>query len=110
RVVFYVVGALGTLAYAYRELFARFVIPIHDYTVAEVQRPTDTTLTMSLEPAREPIAFAPGQFVFLMFGGERGWQRHPFSIASGPSDPRPALAVKAAGGFTQDLRHSLPPP
>jgi len=108
-VVFCVVGGLGTVAYAYRELFARFVIPIHDYTVAEVRRPTDTTLTMSLEPAREPIAFAPGQFVFLMFGGERGWQRHPFSIASGPSDPRLEVAIKAVGDFTEDLRDSLKP-
>jgi predicted ferric reductase len=109
QVVFYVIGAIGTLAYAYRELFARFVIPVYDYTVAEVRRPSPTTLTASLEPAREPLGFVPGQFVFLAFGGERGWQRHPFSIASAPSERRLEVAIKAVGDFTGDLHDSLAP-
>ena len=64
RVVFLVIGGVGILAYAYRAFLARFVIPIHDYTVAEVRRPNPATLEVSLDPAREPLGFVPGQFVW----------------------------------------------
>ena len=88
RVVFLVVGGIGIAAYLYRELLARYVIPIHDYLVADLQRPDETTLDDPLEPEGTPLAFAPGQFIFLAFGGPGGWQRHPFSVASAPSERR----------------------
>ena len=107
RVVFFTTGGIGIAAYLYRELFARFVIPIYDYTVADVRRPTDATLEVSLEPVRAPVSFRSGQFVFLELGGELGWQRHPFSVASAPSARRLELAIKAAGDYTRDLQDAL---
>jgi predicted ferric reductase len=107
RVAFFAVGGLGIAAYLYRELIARFVVPIHDYTVVDVRRPNETTVEASLEPTREPLAFRPGQFIFLAFGGENGWQRHPFSIASGPSERRLEVAIKAAGDYTRELHEGL---
>jgi predicted ferric reductase len=107
RVAFLVVGGIGIAAYLYRELLARYVIPIHDYLVAEVRRPDDTTLDVSLDPARAPLAFAPGQFIFLAFGGPGGWQRHPFSVASAPSESRLRVSIKAAGDYTSDLHNNL---
>ena len=77
-----IVGAAGTIAYLYRELLARYVIPIYDYTVADVRRPNKTTLGVTLAPVRKRLTFAPGQFVFLALGGSGGWQRHPFSVSS----------------------------
>jgi len=109
EVAFYVVGGVGIAAYLYRELLARYVIPVYDYTVAEVRRPSATTVEASLEPAREPLAFVPGQFVALALGGVHGWERHPFSIASGPSARRLEVAVKAAGDYTSELHGSLKP-
>jgi predicted ferric reductase len=109
RVVFFAVGGAGIVAYLYRELLARFVVPIHDYTVAEVRHPNDSTLEVSLEPLREPLTFVPGQFVVLAFGGASGWQRHPFSVASAPSSARLELGIKAAGDYTRALRDSLVP-
>ena len=94
----------GVAAYAYRELLARFVMPIYDYTVAEVRRPNDTTVEVSLDPEGDPLRFRPGQFVALAFGGEGGWQRHPFSVASAPSQRRLEVSIKAAGDYTRDLR------
>jgi predicted ferric reductase len=44
KAAYLVVGAIGIAAYLYRELLARFFIPVHDYYVAEVQRPNETTL------------------------------------------------------------------
>ncbi len=107
RVVFFVAGGTGILAYLYRELFARFVVPIHDYTVAEVRHPNGSTLEVSLEPAGQPLRFVPGQFVVAAFGGPTGWERHPFSVASDPSSPRLELGIKASGDYTSVLRDSL---
>jgi len=109
RVAFLVVGITGVAAYAYRELLARFVIPIYDYTVAEVRRPNDTTIDVSLDPEGDPLHFRPGQFIALAFGGEGGWQRHPFSVASAPSERRLRVSIKAAGDYTRDLRDKLQP-
>ena len=109
RVAFLVVGVTGIVAYAYRELLARFVIPIYDYTVADIRRPNDTTVEVSLEPKGDRLRFHPGQFVVLAFGGEGGWQRHPFSVASSPSDPRLEVSIKAVGDYTRDLRARLQP-
>jgi predicted ferric reductase len=108
--VFYgVVGGIGVLAYAYRELFARFVVPIHDYSVASVRRLSESTIDVELEPARSALSFVPGQFVFLAFGGRGGWQRHPFTVSSAPSARLLQVAIKALGDYTQALQKALLP-
>jgi predicted ferric reductase len=109
RVVFFAVGGVGVAAYLYRELFARFVVPIYDYRVADVRRPNDAMLEVSLDPVRVPIKFVPGQFVFLAFGGPDGWQRHPFSVASAPDERRLEVAIKAVGDYTRRLRDEIRP-
>jgi predicted ferric reductase len=109
RVTYLAVGATGAVAYAYRELFARFVIPAHDYTVSEVRRPNDSTTEVSLEPARDPLVFVPGQFVVLSFGGSAAWQRHPFSVASAPSARRLDVSIRAVGDYTRELHDKLRP-
>jgi predicted ferric reductase len=109
RVFFIIVGGVGIAAYVYREVFARFVIPIYDYTVAEVRRPSATVLDVVLEPAGKRLAFTPGQFVAIAFGGENGWQRHPFSIASAPHQHQLEVGIKAAGDYTSRLRDKLRP-
>jgi predicted ferric reductase len=107
RVLFFVVGGAGIAAYLYRELLARYVIPIYDYTVAEVRRPNPTSLEVALEPRGRKLSFTAGQFIELAFGGENGWQRHPFSIASGPGERRLEVGVKATGDYTEALREKL---
>jgi FAD binding domain-containing protein len=72
-------------------------------TVAEVRRPNDTTVEVSLDPEGDPLGFRPGQFVVLVFGGQGGWQRHPFSVASAPPERRLEVSIKAAGDYTRDL-------
>jgi predicted ferric reductase len=109
RVTYLAVGGTGIAAYAYRELFARFVMPVHDYTVSEVRRPNDTTTEVSLEPVRDPLAFVPGQFVVISFGGTGGWQRHPFSVSSSPSERRLDVSIKAVGDYTRALHDTLRP-
>lgn len=107
RGVYLTVGILGVAAYAYRELLARFVVPIYDYTVSAVTRLNETTMDVSLEPVSRPIAFNAGQFVFLAIGGAGGWQRHPFTVASAPTERRLDVSVKAVGDYTRDLYQQL---
>jgi predicted ferric reductase len=107
RVEFVIIGAVGIAAYGYRELLARFVVPIHDYTVARVQRLNEATIGVSLEPRREPLKFSPGQFIVLAFGGESGWERHPFTVASSPTVRRLDVAIKASGDYTSALQDWL---
>ena len=109
RVAFLVIGGVGIVAYIYRELLARFVIPIYDFRVAEVQRPNATTVDVSLEAVGRQLSFEPGQFVFLAFGGVDGWQRHPFSVASAPTGKRLEVSIRSAGDYTQDLHDKLQP-
>ena len=104
-----IVGGLGIAAYVYRELFARFVVPVYDYTVADVQRPDEATVDVFLRPAGRPLSFEPGQFIFLAFGGVDGWQRHPFSVASAPTQRLLEVSVKAVGDYTRDLHDKLKP-
>jgi predicted ferric reductase len=107
RVVFLAVGAVGIVAYLYRELLARYFVPIYDYTVADVQRLNQTTLGVTLASERTSLSFRPGQFVFLALGGAGGWERHPFSVSSSPSDPQLALTIKASGDYTHELYDKL---
>ncbi len=109
RLVFLIVGGLGALAYLYRELLARYFVPIYDYTVAEVRRPNKTALVVALAPVRKSLSFAPGQFVFLALGGAGGWERHPFSVSSAPNDRRVELTIKASGDYTRELYDGLRP-
>ena len=109
RAVFLTVGTVGVIAYAYRELFARYFVPIYDYTVEEVGRPNSATLDVVLAPVDKPLSFEAGQFVFLALGGPGAWERHPFSVSSAPSDPRVELTIKASGDYTRDLYDKLRP-
>ena len=107
RVTFLIIGSVGLAAYAYRELFARFVVPQYDYTVIDTERPNDTTLTVRLEPTRQQVSFVPGQFIFLSLGGPFGWQRHAFSVASAPSERILEVSIRSAGDFTRELHEEL---
>ena len=109
KVAYLVVGGIGIAAYVYRELLARFVVPVYDYTVADVQRPNEMTADVFLEPVGQPLTFEPGQFIFLAFGGVDGWQRHPFSVASAPAARRLEVSVRAVGDYTRDLHDKLKP-
>ena len=109
RVAFIVVGVIGVGAYVYRELFARYFVPIHDYTVGSVRRLNERTIEIVLDAVRAPLAFTPGQFIVLAFGSSTAWQRHPFSISSAPSDGRLEVTVKASGDYTGGLVDALRP-
>ena len=47
--------------------------------------------------------------MFLAVGGPGGWERHPFSVSSSPSNERVELTIKGAGDYTRELYDKLRP-
>ncbi len=109
RVGYLAIGGVGIAAYLYRELLARHVIHVYDYTVSRATQLTDNTLDVRLAPTGDALAYQPGQFLVVAFGGTFGWERHPFTIDSSPDDPYLELTIKASGDYTSTLLTGLTP-
>jgi predicted ferric reductase len=108
-VVFLLIGCTGVAAYLYRELLARYFVAIYDYAVSDVRRLNESTLEVDLSAQHDKLRFAPGQFVFLAFGGSGGWQRHPFTVSSGAQERHLRVTIKALGDYTGELGDQLRP-
>jgi predicted ferric reductase len=109
RVVYLTTGGIGIAAYLYRELLARHVIHVYDYTVSEATHLNGNTLDVRLAPTATPLVYQPGQFLMVAFGGTFGWERHPFTIDSSPGDPYLEVTIKASGDYTSMLHAGLTP-
>jgi predicted ferric reductase len=51
----------------------------------------------------------PGQFALVYIEAKDGWHRHPFTIASAPTERLLRVTVKALGDYTSSLRDLLEP-
>jgi predicted ferric reductase len=127
---YYLAGlaTLGIAAFGYRSLFGNVLVRRRKYRVVAVNRLDEFVTEIVMEPLERPLAFVPGQFVFVNFrslalrrelhpfdisvrrrvfsvhaGGIRN-QFHPFSITSAPGEPRLRITVKAVGDYTRALR------
>jgi predicted ferric reductase len=58
---FVAIGGIGLAFYLYRELLARYFVPLHDYQVAEVREAGAGIIEIALAPLGRPASFAPGQ-------------------------------------------------
>lgn len=105
-------GAIGAAAFFYREVFVRIGKRRHRYLVASVRDLGAKLLEISLNPKDIPIAFHPGQFVYVTFYSTNPQNQkthvpresHPFSIASAPEEKGIQLIIKVIGDFTQSLK------
>src|SRR5215471_12234196 len=86
RWTFVAIGGTGLAFYLYRELLARYFVPVYDYQVAQVHQAGAGITEVALAPLGRPAAFAPGQFAMLYLEAIDGWHRHPFTITSRPDD------------------------
>lgn len=104
-----VIGGVGLAFYLYRELLSRFFRSLHDYEVHEVRVVGDGVVEISLRPLGRPVDFVPGQFALVYIEAKDGWHRHPFTIASAPTEEVLRVTVKALGDYTSRLQDLLEP-
>jgi predicted ferric reductase len=106
---FVAVGATGLAFYVYRELLTRWFLSLHDYQIGSVTPVGAGIIEVTLRPLGKPMRFLPGQFAMVYLEGKDGWHRHPFTIASAPSEAVVRLTVKGLGDYTTRLGETLEP-
>jgi predicted ferric reductase/mono/diheme cytochrome c family protein len=121
-------ATFGMAAFAYRSLLGNVVVRRRPYRVTAVNRLDEVVTEIVMEPLKERLEYAPGQFVFVNFrslalseqfhpfdvsvrrqvfsirAGEVANQFHPFSITSAPHESSLRITVKAVGDYTRALR------
>ena len=103
------VGAVGIAFYVYRELLARYFVSLHDYQVEAVRALGGDLVEVALRPIGRSVDFVPGQFAMVYLEAKDGWHRHPFTIASAPSEEVLRVTVKALGDYTARLQELIEP-
>jgi predicted ferric reductase len=104
-----VIGGIGLAFYVYRELLSRYFRSLHDYEVDAVTPAGEGLVEIALRPLGRPVSFVPGQFALVYIEAKDGWHRHPFTIASAPTERVLRVTVKALGDYTSSLRSLLEP-
>ncbi len=94
------IGAVGVAFYLYRELLARYFVPLHDYVVDSVRRLDADLVEIMLRPLGRRLDFVPGQWAMLFLEARDGWHRHPFTISSAASERLLRVTIKALGNAT----------
>jgi predicted ferric reductase len=106
-------ATLGIAAFVYRSVLGSLLVHRRRYRVVGVNRLDENVTEFELEPLGKPLAFAPGQFVFVCFHSptlDRRFgpllrnQFHPFSITSAPNERTLRITVKAVGDYTRAMR------
>lgn len=104
-----IVTAAGVGAWIYRSGLGRSLVRRHYYRVAHVEPVHPLVNEVTLRPLEEPMAFSPGQLVFIGIDDEAVTRElHPFSITSAPGEQDLRLVVKAIGDYTTGLRDVAP--
>lgn len=109
RASYVVLGGVGLLFYLYRELLSRWFRSLHDYEVDTVSRVAEDLVEIALRPIGRAMTFRPGQFALVYIEAKDGWHRHPFTLASAPSEDRVRFTVKGLGDYTSSLSELLEP-
>lgn len=98
-------ATLGVAAFAYRSLLGNLLVRRRPYRVTAVNRLDEFVTEIVMEPRKRPLAFMPGQFLFVSFRAlALRNQFHPFSITAAPGEPELRITVKAVGDYTRALR------
>jgi predicted ferric reductase len=105
-------ATVGIAAFVYRSVLGNVLVRRLKYDVIAVKRLDEFVTEVVLEPRGRPLAFAPGQFLFVNFREPFSAQfppflrnqLHPFSITSAPGEPTLRITVKAVGDYTRALR------
>jgi predicted ferric reductase len=105
-------ATVGIAAFVYRSVLGNLLVRRRKHHVIAVSRLDEFVTEVVMEPRDQPLAFAPGQFLFVNFREPFSEQFppflrnqfHPFSITSAPGEPTLRITVKAVGDYTRALR------
>jgi predicted ferric reductase len=105
-------ATLGIAAFVYRSVLGNLLVRRRKYRVVAVTRLDEFVTEVVMKPRDRPLAYRPGQFLFVNFREPFSEQFprlfrnqfHPFSITSAPGEPTLRITVKAVGDYTRALR------
>lgn len=104
------VGGVGIAFYAYRELFARFLVRVHRYKVTAVEPiPGRDAQVITLAPQARPLRFVAGQWAIISIETKQGWSRNPFTISSSDRAGDLTITVKGLGDFSSSVDQLVQP-
>jgi predicted ferric reductase len=106
KIVWTALPLLAWGAWVYGRVARPWLLKRNPSRVVSVAPETPRVWTLTLEPPpKQPLAHAPGQFLFLRpHGSSIAAEEHPFSIASSPSsDGLFRLTIKESGDFTSTI-------
>lgn len=97
---------LGLALGFYRAFLSKYINRNLKYKVKSVVMLNKNVIEIELEPEGKVMDFLPGQFVFVIFFGDKiSRESHPFSISSPPDKNNLKLVIKSLGDFTENLRN-----
>lgn len=99
---------IGIVAFIYRSIMGRILIRKYQYRVDHVKLSAGNVTQLVMNPVNLPMAYKPGQFVFIrILGADKlgiGKEWHPFSISSSPKhDKQLRVSIKGLGDYTSKL-------
>lgn len=96
---------VGLGAWVYRALLFRPLAPRFRYRVSEVRQLPGGVVDFRLRPRDRRMLHEPGTFVFVNRPGAdgRGWELHPFSLSSSPTERDLRISAQRVGDFTNAL-------
>ena len=62
---------------------------------------------MEIQFRKPSFRYTPGQWIFMNVPAVSGWQWHPFTITSAPTDPFVSVHIRQVGDFTKRLGQVL---
>ncbi|MEQ1772527.1 MAG: ferric reductase-like transmembrane domain-containing protein [Burkholderiales bacterium] len=101
----------GFAAIAVRRMLDRGTLAARRFRVERVERLSPATIEVTFSPqaAEAPLAYAPGQFVFVAFDAGPRYagcrEYHPFTISSAPGARQFRMLIKALGDCTARMQH-----
>lgn len=96
------VMAVGLLAFVTRVIGRDMASRGVRYRIASATK-TSTTTELRLEPVRQSLRHAAGQFAFIKVQARGMSEPHAFTIASSPTDPQLRFFVRELGDWSRKL-------
>ncbi|NTU98520.1 hypothetical protein HGA64_00725 [Candidatus Falkowbacteria bacterium] len=101
RMYMLALSVAALIAAFYRSAFYPWLVPVKKYKIVAINQISPSVNEVVLRPDSQPIAYMPGQFVFISFDQPGFKEIHPFTISSAEGDL--TITVKKLGDYTAGI-------